>query len=100
MITWATLVRLEPALDDQLDRARRVKDEGQRFFCPADEITRDHSDRPSLRSWLDRLVGWHARRRHPLLITSEAWDLALRMILANLPPCRGCGCIRADGSLA
>jgi hypothetical protein len=100
MITWEDLAMLEPALNDLLDRARIIKDEGGRFFCPADEIARDRSGRPSLQWCLDRLVGWHARRRHPLLITSEAWDLALRTILESLPPCRGCGCILPDGSFA
>jgi hypothetical protein len=100
MITWATLVRLEPALDDLLARARTVNDGGGRFFCPVDEFIHEGPNRPSLQTCLNRLVGWHARRRHPLLTTSEAWNLALRTILDNLPPCRGCGCILPDGSFA
>ncbi len=99
MISWATLVSLEPALNDLLARARAVSDRGGRF-CPVEEFTREEPGRPSLLTSMSELVGWHARRRHALLVTSEAWDLALRTILANLPSCRGCGCILQDGSFA
>ncbi len=100
MMSWATLVSLEPALDDLLARARAVCDRGGQFFCPVDEFAREEPGQSSLLTSMSELVGWHARRRHPLLTTSEAWDLALRTILENLPPCRGCGCILQDGSFA
>ncbi len=99
MISWSTLVSLEPALNDLLARASAVTDTGGRF-CPVEEFTREEPGQSSLLTSMSELVGWHARRRHPLLVTSEAWDLALSTILENLPPCRGCGCILPDGTFA
>ncbi|MBM3880424.1 MAG: hypothetical protein FJ387_12020 [Verrucomicrobia bacterium] len=87
-LAWTQLVGLEPDLAYLLEEIRQVHDDGATpSFC-------------ANRLWVERfkphmyhLVGWGRPDCHPVLVSSEAYELAYRILYRPLPPCRNCGCL-------
>jgi hypothetical protein len=92
-LDWQEMVRLEPALGDLLAEVKAIKDDGSRpSFCRDALYLPAHPGEVGLKCRITELVGWSSRNRGSLLGTSEAYDIALRVIIGALPPCRNCGC--------
>ena len=87
--TFAELVVFEPRLGQLLNELKAIKT--QRRFC-ANSIWYGYGQHPSYRAKMSSLVGW-ARRSHPILGTSAAYDVAYDALYGSLPNCRkGCAC--------
>lgn len=90
-ITWRQLVALEPRLTWLLAAARGTRDTGETpSFCANAVWLED------FKPMLNRLVGWGAWRRDPVLRSSAAYDLAYGHIYAALPDCRECLCCSGE----
>lgn len=95
-LLWLELTRLEPRLQELLEEARAIKDDGTTpSFC-ANRIwygTRAREDR-GFKGRLELLVGWNASKGSPDVLTSHtAYDAAYRIIYSALPDCRNCLCV-------
>jgi hypothetical protein len=92
-LDWQEMVRLEPALGDLLAEVEAIKDDGSRpSFCRDALYVPGDPGEVGLKRRITELVGWSSRNRGSPLGTSEAYDIALRVIIGALPPCRHCGC--------
>jgi|GEM_PF-6805732 len=97
-LTWQKLTQLEPRLLEVLKQAQAVKDDkSERSFC-ANRVWFGY-DEPGpgprgLKSKVSSLVGWcSVNAGHPVLGSSEAYDLAYRTVYDALPYCRDCACL-------
>jgi len=90
--TWKQLIKAEPELANLLEEAQMIRTEPGRVFC-ANACWYGHGGWDGFKPRLEDLVGW-SMKGHPLLGTSQAWDVAYERIYAALPDCRGdCWCI-------
>ena len=85
-MTWAEIIKIEPALESLYDEAKAVRDEGSGDSFCANLIWYEQ-----FKPRLVRLAGWDARKSE--LRSTEAYDLAYRKIYDPIPACRGCGCL-------
>ena len=93
-VTWRQLVAAEPALAllarEAVGLTRATDDAPRR--C-ANAMWYGYNGYPGLKPRLCTLVGWYARQAsHPVLTSSEAYDVAYHHIYALLPSCRDCFC--------
>lgn len=87
-MTFEDLCQREPQLKALLDEARAVSSKGDPKFC-ANRVWYGYRDyRKGFKHRMSQLVGTHRRPEHPMLSTSEAYDLAYRTLYDALPGCR------------
>src|SRR5215467_6291400 len=90
-LTWERLCELEPRLLALHRRAKAIKDDERKpWFC-ANDVWYGRGSNEGLKEELRNLVGWR-RKGHPILGSSEAYDVAYDTVYDVLPPCRNCGC--------
>jgi hypothetical protein len=89
-LIWEELVAYQPDLNDILIEMKSIKDDGP-YFCKHEVYAMGWKGHRSMKRMLYRLVGYGCRL-DGFMITSEAWDLAVKTLLEVLPPCRNCGC--------
>ena len=88
--TWGELIEREPRLGDLLAGVRAGRDDGPVFCRHA--VRYGYWGYPGIARRLARLTGWLAQRPDPTLRSQAAHDLAVEVLAAPLPPCRGCSC--------
>ena len=87
-MTWAQLVRAQPALAALLGEIQQIRDPGGASFC-ANHVWYNEG----YRDRLYQLVGWEAPADAPAFLrTSEAFDVAYDTLYHALPNCRNCTC--------
>jgi hypothetical protein len=93
-VDWEQLCKLEPELRTLYRRAKAIKDDGKAGWFCANRVWYGNAIEDGLKSTLLRLVGHSAakKEKHPLLATSQAYDLAYETIYEVLPGCRNCSC--------
>ena len=85
MVTWNELITLEPELA-RLYRTAQNADPGEGSFCSVRVYYLDF--KPAIL----KIVGFERRQDdNPILCSSEAYNMATRMISECMPPCRDCG---------
>lgn len=84
---WDRLVEREPRLLDLLNEARSWHPPTS-SFC-ANEVWYGSQGDHGMRGQLQQIVGW-AREPDPVLGTTEAFALAMRIIYGALPDCVSC----------
>lgn len=97
-VDWIELVANEPALDELLAEARRVRDDGTGYFCNHEAYAFGHQGGPSFKQRLHKLVGFGAVGKEGFMRSCEAWYLAMETITKALPRCRACCCVDEDGN--
>lgn len=97
-LTWHKLAQLEPRLSEVLKQAQAIRDDrSDSSFC-ANRVWFGY-DEPGpgprgFKSKVSSLVGWcSVNAGHPVLGSSEAYDLAYRTVYDALPDCRDCACL-------
>lgn len=95
-VSWPQLVALEPRLAALLGQALSIKVTAGARFCRHGAYLFGHGGIPGFKGRLNGLVGWGSPH-DGVLGGCEAWEVALRAVLAALPPCHACGCVDADG---
>lgn len=90
-VIWEKLCELEPRLIALHKELSAIKDDKRNpSFC-ANRVWYG-ADGYSYKHRLNNLVGWEADTPYPELRTSQAYDVAYRMLYSALPDCRNCGC--------
>lgn len=84
--TWPKLVKAEPRLIELFRQAEAISSENDPHFC----ANRVWSEK--LKPRLTVLVGDEVKD-HPLLGSSQAYDIAYRKVFRVLPGCRDCSCL-------
>jgi len=83
---------LEPGLLGLYAEAAAIIDNGESpSFCANAEFY-GYWGKRGFESRICQLVGWEAYTNHPLLLTSDAYDVAYETIYEALPDCRDCIC--------
>ncbi len=97
-LTWGQLVRLEPGLG-QLHLDCRFADHRDPNGSDAEAAWNGTADSPGLKHRLERLTGPKAEQQDPLLLSIEAYELAIEECHQALPPNRpGIGGVASQGS--
>ena len=92
-LTWEQLVKLEPELGRLLERAKATKSRGKHFCANARWYGFGQWRFAGLKPRLLWLVGWQRPDKHPVLSSTEAYDLAYETVYEALPNCRDCWCL-------
>lgn len=83
--TWEQLAEIEPELDNLLKEAQAVRDNGSGYYFCRDTYMVGYPVSSGLKARFSKLVGSGARPNHPLLGTSEAYDVVYHTLEAALP---------------
>jgi hypothetical protein len=83
---WDETVRIEPRLGEPEKEIQGIEDDGKaESFCANAIWFGDYKPE------ITHLVGWFAK--NPELRSSQAYDLANRMLYRSLPAFRNCSCL-------
>lgn len=86
LITWETMVQLEPRLGTLLEEIKNCQDlKLTKSFCANSVWAKKFKQK------MIQLVGWEAKITD--LSTDQAYDIAYNVLYGALPPCRSCGCL-------
>lgn len=93
--SFASLAKVEPRLWGLLAEALGYRMADTPEFCQMGTFCGYPGFRPGLKPRLTQLVGWN--RDHPILGTTQAYDVVYQTILEALPDCRRCPCTSPEG---